>query len=232
MNAFHERFQPDPDPDMSDFRRLWRTEKPLLREAIVSHAPPYPHYSKLKLERKQPSCDPSCPSARDVSDCVEVVMYSSAGNGFCEIQEQSWHFLLENTAILETNLRRKLFAQHKKALQQFLDEDLPTDRRTQNYWKKIQDDIDWNDATAVDHLYKLVRIGLVDDGLDDCGFSSFEFQTGWDLDHGTAILMHKENVLAASGMEELVAHGSNIVQAVKNVQAYDLDHGDLPLQGT
>jgi hypothetical protein len=33
---------------------------------------------------------------------------------------------------------------------------------------------------CIDQLLKLVSVGLADSGLDDCGFSSFEFQAGWD----------------------------------------------------
>ena len=232
MNTFLDHFQTDPDPDLASWRRLWQTDKPIFRESRVAYAPPYPDYPKLKLGRRKPSCDPSCPSAREASDSVQVTMYCSAGNGFGDFQERSWSFIVNNTKAVESNLRRKLFAQHQKAYKQFLEEYLPDDRRTQNYWKKIQNDIDWTDASAIDHLYKLVRIGLVDHGLDDCGFSSFEFQTGWDLDHGAAILMHKGNVLAASGMEEFVSRGSDLIQAVKCVQGYDLDDGDFTLLET
>jgi hypothetical protein len=125
-----------------------------------------------------------------------------------------------------------LFAQHLKFKKQFLEEDLPDYEEAQAYWKQIEDKIDWNDSSAIDHLYKLVEIGLIDNGLDECGFSSFEFQTGWDRDHGTSILMHKANVLVAGGMSQYTCERSELIQTIKSVQGYDLDDGDLSLPET
>ncbi|WP_145460183.1 DUF6985 domain-containing protein [Gimesia panareensis] len=213
--------------------RIWKTEKPLFRNAVVAYAPPYPEYPKLKLGRsRQPSGDPSCPSARDVGDEIVVTLYANNGNGFGDYQERAWEYIMANAPEIEASLRRKLFARHQKAYKQFLEEYLPDDRKIQNYWKKIENELDWHDASAIDQLYKLVGIGLVDNGLDDCGFSSFEFQTGWDRDHGTGILMHKSKVLVAGGMQEDISHGPELIESIKYVQSYDLDDGDLALSET
>jgi hypothetical protein len=115
---------------------------------------------------------------------------------------------------------------------QFLEEILPECRDVRNYWKKIEHALDWHAPSAIDHLFKLIGVGLVDNGFDECGFSSFEFQTGWDRDHGMGIVMHKNHVLAAGGVSELVCHGTDVIEAVKCVQAYDLDDGDLSLLET
>lgn len=225
MSTFHDNFQPDPELDGE--RRLWRTGKPLLRHAVVEYAPPYPEYPKLKVSKSRgPSSDPSCPSARDVGDDIEVAMYSDDGR-FGEAQELAWNFIIDNVQAIEAALRRKLFAQHLKFREQFLTEELS--KREQKYWNEIQSQVELDEASAIDSLFKLVRIGLADHGLDECGFSSFEFQTGWDQDHGMGILMHKNSVLSAGGMEELICRGHHIVGAVKSVQTYDLDDGDLSL---
>jgi hypothetical protein len=78
MSAFLDRFQPDPD---LDGRLVWRTAKPLLREAVVAVAPPYPDCPKLKVSKSGRDTDPSCPSARDTSSEVEVALYADSGNG-------------------------------------------------------------------------------------------------------------------------------------------------------
>jgi len=227
MLAFLDNFQPDPESDGS--RRLWRTAKPLLRDAVVAVAPPYPEYPKLKVARARgPSSDPSCPSARDASPEVEVAMYDGSGNGFGGLQERAWDFLLANAAAIEAALRRKLFAWHKKQLARFRDEDLPNVKPLQKYWKEIERRVPVEEPLAVDHLFKLVAIGLADSGLDECGFSSFEFQAGWDRDHGLGVLMHRDRVLAAGGMGELI-YGAGIVEGARVVQSYDLDDGDFPL---
>jgi hypothetical protein len=224
MSAFLDNFQPD--PELPDERRTWRTAKPVMRDAVVTCAPCYPDYPKLK---GGPSNDPSCPSARLPGADVDVILYSQA-NTFGGPQEHAWNFILAHHQLVEASLRRKLFAKHSRFLTQFLDEVLPEGEEYEQYWKRIEGQVKWDDPSAVDHLFKLVAIGLADSGLDDCGFSSFEFQTGWDRDHGLGILMHEDRVLAADGMTVLIdGTGPSIVNGARCVQEYDLDDGDLSL---
>jgi hypothetical protein len=230
MSAFHDNFQPD--PESPEDRRLWRTAKPLLRDAVVTYAPPYPDYPRLKVSKSEGgSGDPGSPSARVPSGEIEVATYSQT-NAFGDLQERAWRYILENLEGVEAALRRKLFAKHMKSRAEFVEEYLPEDKDIQKYWKEIEGKLKWDDVSAIDHLYRLVGIGLADSGLDECGFSSFEFQSGWDRDHGIGIVMHKDRVLAADGMTELISGGGSIVDAVKYVQTYDLDDGDLSLLDT
>jgi hypothetical protein len=228
MSAFLDQFRPDPEFDR---RRLWRAAKPLLRDAVVAVAPPYPEYPKLKVSKSRgPSGDPGCPSARDASSDVEVSLYADSGNGFGSFQERAWEYILAHPAAVEAALRRKLFAWHRKQMAQFRDEELPRVLKYQKYWKVVEQQVAVEEPSAVDHLFKLVGIGLTDSGLDDCGFSSFEFQTGWDRDHGLGILMHKDRVLAAGGMTELIGGSfDSIVAGARYVQQYDRDDGDFSL---
>lgn len=227
MGAFLDRFQSDPG---LDGRRLWKTAKPLLRDAVVAVVPPYPEYPKLKVSKARgPSGDPSCPSARDASPDVEVVLYA-AGDGPGGMQERAWDFIIGRSDAIEAALRRKLFAWHRKQLSQFSDEDLPHVRGLQKYWKVVERQVAMEEPSAVDRLFNLVGIGLADSGLDDIGFSSFEFQTGWDRDHGLSVVMHRDRVLAAGGLTELIG-GPRVMEGLKAVQSHDLDEGDflLPL---
>jgi hypothetical protein len=227
VSAFLDQFRPDPE---FDGRRLWRTAKPLLRGAVVAVAPPYPDYPKLKVSKSRgPTGDPSCPSARDPSPDVEVALYAGGGNGFGGFQERAWEFILAHPAAIEAALRRKLLAWHRKQMAQFREEDLPgAPPEYQKYWKVVERQVALGEPSAVDHLFKLVGIGLADSGLDDCGFSSFEFQTGWDRDHGLGVVMHRDRVLAAGGLGELIG-GPGVLAGAKVVQSYDLDEGDFVL---
>ena len=224
MSAFLDNFRPD--PELPDARRIWRTAKPVMRDAVVAYAPLYPDYPKLK---GGPSNDPSCPSARLPGAEADVILYSQT-NTFGSPQERAWNFILDQHRRVEASLRRKLFAKHSRFLKQFLDEVLPEDKEYQQYWKTIEGQVKWDDPSAVDRLFKLVAVGLADSGVDDCGFSSFEFQTGWDRDHGLGILMHKDRVLAADGMSVLIdGTGPSILNGARYVQEYDLDKGDFSL---
>lgn len=230
MTAFLDQFKPDPDPDMAPIRRVWMTTKPIFRKAVVTYAPPYPDYPEIELDAdEEASSDPSCPSARTASDKLEVAIYSDSGNGFGDSHERAWKFITDNADAIEASLRKKLIALHRKSFVQFQEDDLPDYEEAQGYWKQIEGKLDWNDPSAIDHLYKLVGIGLLDNGLDECGFSSFEFQTGWDRDHGASILMHKAHVLIAGGMTEFTCLGSDLVRAIQSMQSNEMDEGDFSL---
>jgi hypothetical protein len=227
MSAFLDHFVSD--REMDDVRRSWVTVKPLFKNSVVTYAPPYPEYPKLKLPKKSgPHSDPSCSSARVLSSELEVMIYSESAQGYGSHQERAWEYILQHAATIETQLRRKLFAKHTKYLTQFREEELPHSKEHQKYWKVIEANATLDAPSAVDQFFKLVGIGLADHGLDECGFSSFEFQTGWDRDHGLGIVLHKDRVLAAGGLTELI-YGSSIVEGLKCVQDYDLDEGDYSL---
>jgi hypothetical protein len=226
MSAFLDRFQPDPEFG----RRLWRAPKPLLRAAVVSVAPPYPEYPTLTVNESVGSPDdPSSPSAREVGSDIAVSLYEDSGNGSGSLQERAWEYILARHAEIEAALRRKLFAWHGKRLAQFREDNLPgAPPEYQVYWAVAEKQVAMGGPAAVDHLFKLIGIGLADSGMDECGFTSFEFQTGWDRDHGLGVLMHKDRVLAAGGLTELI-RGPGVLEGAKAVQAYDLDEGDLVL---
>ncbi len=202
--------------------------KPIFHAAIVEFAPPYPDYPKSKFKKTLGSPnDPSSPNAKSQQSDIDVVLYFSDAGGDQNLQESAWDFLERNASVIESNLRRKLFAYHSKSLTQFLDEYLPDSKPIQKYWKQIEAEVPIHEAVAIDRLFKLVRIGIADTGLDECGFCSYEFQTGWDHDHGLSIIMHKSHVLAAGGMEELICAPEHILSAVQSVQGYDFDEGDF-----
>jgi hypothetical protein len=227
MGAFLDNFRPDPDSDGT--RQVWRTTKPLLQDAVVVVAPPYPDYPKMKVSRHGPDTSPSCPSARDASSEIEVHSYADSGSGFgTSYQEKAWEFMLAHAPTIEAALRRKLFAWHRKQLMQFREEDLPTAKALQKYWETIEKQVPVEEPAAVNHLFKLVVISLNDSGLDEYGFIAFEFQTGWDHDHGVGILMHRDRVLAAGAMGEMI-YGSSIAAGARATQEYDLDDGDFSL---
>ena len=146
------------------------------------------------------------------------------------VRQGPWDYIQNNTSIIEAALCRKLMSIHQINLNKFLHEDLPELEEVQAFWPKIQHLINWDDASAFMRMYKLVGIGLIDDGLDECGFTSFEFQTGWDLDHGASILMHRNNILVAGGMSEFCSYfESSLVPTIKSAQVYSLEEGDLSL---
>ena len=211
MSFFHDQFAADVKyPDWYH----WTTVKPLFQNAVVQYVPPY-------REDEEGSSE------------VEVEAFCENGNEFGDYHEHAWDFIVGNATTVEANLRRKLFVHHLKGYRGFVDQCVPGfNEGEMDEWNEIKNTIDWDTPAAIDHLYQLTSIGLLDDGIDDCGYCYFNFISGWDEEHGISILMHKSGVLAAGGISEFCNRGSELIPHVKAIQAYDLDDGDLSLLET
>ena len=210
MSSFHDQFEPNADfPDWFE----WTTEKPFFRDARVEFEPHYPEQSESEAESE-----------------VEVTAFCETSKEFGSLQENAWNFLIANAEAIDANLRRKLFVHHLKGYRGFVDELVPDFEDDElDGWNEIKDAIDWESPAAIDHLYELTGIGLLDDGFDECGFYYFDFQSGWDEEHGVSVLMHRAEVLAAGGMAEFSNRGPGLIPHAKSIQEYDFDEGDFRL---
>lgn len=208
MSSFHESFTVNTQfPNWHE----WQTEKPFLKNAAVRFAPPY--------------VNESSPSTKlDVTALVENE------REFGRFHEIAWNFIQANAVDIERSLRRKLLSNHAQSLRLFNLELLPDyDDDEISEWNAICREIDINAPEAIDSLYELTSVDLLDDGLDECGFTCFDFSSGWDEEHGFSILMHRNSVLASGGSSEFSSRGSQLIPHVKYIQSYRIDDGDLSL---
>lgn len=223
---FVDQFQPA--PEFEDSRWICVVEKPVLVDAVVAFAPYDPDFHKTSLGKQKPYLlDPSCPTARTADSQVPVVIYERS-EAASDLRQNAWQFILENASAIEKSLVKKLMAIHTRSLTQFLEEEMPDVPEFQKHWEEISRVIP-NPEESITSFFKLVGVSLATSGLDECGFVGFEFQSGWDQDHGLEILMHKDRVLVAAGMTELMSPGKSIVESVKATQKYESDPDDLIL---
>lgn len=184
-------------------------------------------FHKYKIPKNRYSLDPSCPSSRMAESECPVVLYSLEPSAE-SLQQYGWEYVMEHSGAIRKSLDRKLTSIHARCLAQFLEEEMPEVKEFQRHWKNIEAAIP-EPVSAVDHFFKLVGISLTTEGLDECCFVGFEFQTGWDLDHGVQVLMYKDRVLAAVGMTELASPRGKIIDGIKAVQQYEPDPDDFLL---
>ena len=208
MSSFHDNFTVNAEfPNWHE----WETEKPLLKNAAVRFAPPY--------------VNESSPSSK-----LEVTALVENEREFGSFHEIAWHFITRNAEDVERALRRKLLLNHAYALRMFNLELLPDYEDDElEEWHAACRGINMDTSDAIDSLYELTSIGLLDDGLDECGFSYFDFSSGWDEEHGFSILMHRNSVLAAGGGSEFSNRGPQLLPHVRYIQSYRLEDGDLSL---
>jgi len=96
-------------------------------------------------------------------------------------------------------------------------------------WQQIQGNEEWTNEKSLDTQIELIGINLLDRGFDEIGFSLFDFAVGWDEEHGVSILMHRNRVLAASGLGDFTNRGENLIAHARSIQAYNFTAGDLKL---
>ncbi|PQO42029.1 hypothetical protein C5Y93_27105 [Blastopirellula marina] len=196
-------------------RYEWKSAtKPVFRNAVVKFVPP---------DINEPYGDSE----------FDITAFCESGNVPGSLHENAWNFLEANADTIEANLRRKLFVHHMKGYRGFVDEIVPDlDDDELEEWDAIRDAIAWETPIAIDSMYELIGVGLLEAGLDDCGCCYFDFNCGWDEEHGISILMHKTNVLAADGISGFANCGSELIPCVQAIQQYDLDEGDFSLLET
>lgn len=224
MASFQSQFKPD--REFPDERWSFVTEKPVLRDFVALYAPFDEEFHKYKLPRKPYPLEPSCPTCREASSELSVFIFERDGAAE-EFQENAWRFIEANSAAVESQLKQKLLAVHKRGIELIKDEIADGGPYT-DHWSFIQSKIP-DSAASIECFFKLVGVSLASNGPDHHAYVGFEFQSAWDKDHGLQILMHKDKVLCAAGMTELISPGKDIEAAIRAIQSYELDACDHKL---
>lgn len=226
MDSFLSRFQPD--REFPDSRLVWEVEKPFLADWIAQFAPFDPDYASYKRGRRKPyHLDPACPTGRVPDPKVGIFLFEW-GEDVSPIQQAGWDYLVANREAVEKSLTAKVLRIHERCLEQFAEE-AEEAAFLKKHWAKIQAKLESPAAEAPGQFFKLVGISLAGSGLDGICFTGFEFQSGWDQDHGLEVVMHRERVLAAGGMTELLSPSHSIIETLRAAQLAEPDPLDFPL---
>lgn len=202
---------------------MWTTAKPFLREASVHLYPYDPRFGDLKVPAAPYPLDPSCPSGRAADSQVAVYVFTEEASA---LEEAAWLDLTARPDLWEAALLRKLRAVHERDVAQFLEEELPGLPGSQKPWEALEARLGRSPSEVPEAFFKLVGICLDRTGMEGSAFVGFEFQSGWDPDHGLEIVMHQGRVLAAAGMTELIGGDGSVLDGVKSIQEYEFDPGD------
>lgn len=164
---------------------------------------------------------------RELDELVRVTAYCDTDRGFGSVQENCWNYIKANIEQIETELRRKIWAICRENFEEFL-ENVEADNPE---WLELKYLAKWEDPSSLDVQIELTEIGLFDHGFDEVGFCTFDFDVGWDEEHGLSILMHKGHVLAASSGADFTGRGSSLIGHAKCIQKFDFTDGDLRIDG-
>lgn len=189
----------------------WETQTPILRDARVRY-----------------TLNPDCCGIEEVdedNDTISVVALCEFENGVTAIHERTWNFIVANRPEIERQLRRKLWAACLRNYQDFIFNLNVNDE----VWLRIKEAENWETIGALDSQIELIGINLLDHGFDEIGFSLFDFSVGWDEEHGASLLMHRDRILAASGLADFTNRGQSLIPHARSIQAYDFTQGDLKL---
>jgi hypothetical protein len=61
---------------------------------------------------------------------------------------------------------------------------------------------------------------LYDHGWDSVGFITMDFRCGWDEEHGVSILMHRDKIIADSGLADFSSRGDSVIEHAKCIQSF------------
>lgn len=224
MASFLSHFKAD--RDFPDDRWSFVTEKPVLREFVAFYAPFDEDFHKYKLPRKPYPLEPSCPTCREQSSEVSVFIFEK-DEAAEELQENAWRFIAANFEEVESELKQKLLAVHKRGIE-LIKAEIADGGPYGDHWAFIKSKIP-EPSRSIECFFKLVGVSLASSGPDDHAYVGFEFQSAWDKDHGLQIIMHKDKVHCSAGMTELIFPGKDIEAAIRAIQSYELDACDRKL---
>jgi len=176
-------------------------------------------------------CDGECTAEddRERDEVISVTAYCESENGVNSLHEEAWKYIKANTPTIEKELRRKLWAICCENFEEF-SESLEAD---DSDWAAIaiENAANWKAPSSLDVQVELTGISLFEHGLDEAGFCTFDFDIGWDEEHGLSILMHKDKLLAASCAADLTGRGSSILGHAKCIQEFAFTEGDYRIEG-
>ena len=126
-----------------------------------------------------------------------------------EHQQRAWKYLLENRTQVESILRQKLLAIHLQAFQLFqqelaevVDSSWEDNDSGVVNWSTIKNEVDWESIDAVDVMFSLSQISLLEEVEDQMSYVAYSFATSWDEEHGIGLLANRDVILDQGGMGE------------------------------
>jgi len=84
---------------------------------------------------------------------------------------------------------------------------------------------------SLDGVKKLISwsgLVLYDHGWDGVGFVTMDFECSWDEEHGISLLMHKDKIIAESGLADFTNRGDFLIAHAKCIQGFS-DGYDIQL---
>jgi hypothetical protein len=157
----------------------WMTERPLMRDA------------RVKFDLSVYGCWEE--EGEDDDPNIEVVVddLSHGSESISACHEVAWDHIVSNRDRIEGVLRKELLEHHRRAWTGFQRD--VTDGT--EGWEEIRELVDWDDESAIDHLYALQSIMLGPEVRDDCSIATFHFSSSWDTEHGVDVPLFRDEVV-------------------------------------
>lgn len=201
--------------------RMWEMPKPFFQEWYVPFSVYDETFHTWPLTDASAPLDPCCTSCRIAEDRVMLVVYSED-----ESYQPIWDSILEGRAGIAHRLEAKLAAIQARNLLAHYEENLPGMPVWEAHWKFILQSLGGTPEPPLSRMFKLTGISIAASEPENEWVVGYNFQTGWDMDHGLEIVTWSGKVLAAGGMLELTSTGGSVFAGVRAIQAYELDAGD------
>ncbi len=143
---------------------------------------------------------------------MTVTAYCENGNGMGAYQDNAWSHFMTNAESYESRLRAWLWRRAKQNLDAAVESNTADPKANPpGLWEKVMSVADFTKPDSLELQVSLRGIGLIDQGPQRTGYICFEFDVGWDPEHGLSILMHRGKIVGVSGGSEFYNRGSALV---------------------
>lgn len=152
-----------------------------------------------------------------LDDSVQVLVFSKDNCLPSQIQTAACSYLLQNQNEVATAVSQTL---HQAVLQN-IDEArhaIGDEALKKNFDEAIaKHQLDTTEG--VRKQVELSEIGFLEQGKDEHSYVSFDFDCGWDDEHGISILMHQDKVLAISSCADFYHRGEGLEAHINITQS-------------
>jgi hypothetical protein len=151
---------------------------------------------------------------------VSLMVCDEAGMGPTLEQETAYHDLLQHPDEVAALLFQAMTPIAKAALDEARIE--AEEVGTTGEFDAVIRDFGLDTPDGVRLQVELLEIGFLEQHRDGRAYLSFDFNCGWDEEHGVSILVHAGNVLAVSGCADFYNRGDALEPHLESIRRHSL----------
>lgn len=155
--------------------------------------------------------------AQPLSESVSLMVCDKAATGPTPTQEATYHYLVQHQQAIATAVFTALLPYAIEAIGVARHEAEEVGS-IEEFDAAIQD----NSLDSLEGLrqqIELIEIGFIEEHKDGLAYLSFDFNCGWEEEHGVSVVVHAGTVLVVGGCADFYNRGSGLEAHIEGIRS-------------